>query len=108
MKHARSVDPERRMLKTKHLVLFVRLENTTLPPVDLAHFVPQVRINFAGESIGEGEGRGKVGGSGGRGSSGEVAVVEVAVAAAAAEFIDHISGVCTKHTLLRENPPVVT
>ncbi len=38
----------------------------------------------------------------------EVAVVEVAVAAAAVEFIVHVSGVCTKHTLLRENPPVVT
>ena len=45
-KHARTVDPERRMLKTKHLVLCVRLENTTLPPVELAHFVLQVRVRF--------------------------------------------------------------
>jgi hypothetical protein len=38
------VDPERRMLQTEHLVLFVRLENITLPPVELAHFVLQVRM----------------------------------------------------------------
>ncbi len=43
-KHARNVIQERRMLKTKHLVLCVRLENTTLCPVELAHFVLQVRV----------------------------------------------------------------
>ncbi len=60
-KHVPSVDPERRMLKTKHLVLFVRLENTTLPPVELAHFVLQVRVRVrVGVRVGmRGEGKSK-------------------------------------------------